>query len=89
MTPLHRLSEEELGMNEMGVRRDLPLIRYVDALIEVAGFYGVPVVDLFRTCKIQPRVPILQEMYAPDGLHPNDAGNALIAQRLLSTLRAL
>jgi len=89
MTPLHRLSEDDTGPNEFGIRREGPLVRYVDAIIQIAGYYGAPVVDLFRTCRIQPRVPIHQELYAPDGLHPNDAGHVLIANCLLRTLRSL
>jgi lysophospholipase L1-like esterase len=89
MTPLHRMSEDETDYNERGVRRVGSLQRYADAIIEVAGFYGVPVVDLFRTSGIQPRVDILREKYMPDGLHPNDEGHALLAQRLLTVLNAI
>lgn len=89
MTPLHRLSEDEVGYNEVGVRRVGPLSVYVQALRDVAEFYGLPLVDLFATCPIQPRVEILREKYMPDGLHPNDAGAALVAERLQAVLEAL
>lgn len=89
MTPLHRSGEDETGYSGCGVRCAGPLVRYVDAIAEVAAFYGVTVVDLFRTCPIQPQFPLLQERYMPDGLHPNDAGNELVARRLLSVLKAL
>lgn len=32
---------------------------------------------------------ITEACYMPDGLHPNDAGHMLIANRLLSTLNTL
>lgn len=89
MTPLHRLGEEDMPLNERKVRRAATLGGYVQAIRQVAEFYGVPVVDLYANCMIQPRVPVLQQMYLPDGLHPSDAGNALIAKCLLSTLKAL
>ena len=89
MTPLHRLSEDEDDYHETGSPRQGKLIRYVDAVCEVAAYYGVPVVDLYRTCSIQPKVPVMMELYMPDGLHPNDAGNVLVAKRLLSVLKAL
>ena len=89
MTPLHRMSEDETDYNERGVRRVGSLQDYADAIIEVAGFYGIPVVDLFRTSGMQPRNPILREKYMPDGLHPNDAGHALMAQRLYAFINAL
>lgn len=89
MTPLHRCSEDEDVYNELGVRRQGTLRRYAQAVREVAEFYGIPVCDLYATCKIQPRVEILKQMYMPDGLHPSDAGNVLVAERLLSVLNAL
>lgn len=89
MTPLHRLSEDEVLYNELGVRRVGPLSVYVKALREIAEFYGLPVVDLFANCKIQPRVGSLRQMYMPDGLHPNDAGSALVAEHLQLVLEAL
>ena len=89
MTPLHRMSEDETLYNELGVRRVGPLSVYVQALRDVAEFYGLVVVDLFANCPIQPRMELLREKYMPDGLHPNDAGASLIAQCLQATLEAL
>lgn len=89
MTPLHRLSEDETAYNEIGLRRAGSLKRYVEIIREVSEFYGIPVVDLYATCMLQPRVELLRQMYMPDGLHPNDAGHILIADRLLGALQAL
>jgi lysophospholipase L1-like esterase len=89
MTPMHRLSEDEAYYNEFGVRRAGRLIRYVDAIKEIAGFYGVAVVDLYRDCQIQPRMDVMRQKFMPDGLHPNDAGNAMVADCLLSVLKTL
>ena len=89
MTPLHRLSEDETAYNELGVRRMGPLSKYVDAIKEIAGSYGVQVLDTFRVSGMQPRFEPLRQKYMPDGLHPNDAGNELLAKRLLGLLSAL
>ncbi len=89
MTPLHRLSEDEVLYNELGVRRVGPLRVYVQALRDIAEFYGLPLVDLFANCPIQPRVDILRQMYMPDGLHPNDAGAGLVAHCLQTVLENL
>lgn len=89
MTPMHRLSEDEAYYNEFGIRRAGKLVRYVDAIKEIAGFYGAAVVDLFRQCQIQPRVDIMRQKFMPDGLHPNDAGNAMVADCLLGVLKEL
>lgn len=88
MTPLHRTLEDSL-YNDYGVRRAGSLTVYVGAIRQVAEHYGIPVVDLFKNCKIQPQVEVLKERYAPDGLHPNDAGHELICQHLLNVLERL
>ena len=89
MTPLHRLGEDDCTYNEFGMRRQVPLEGYVNAIQEVCAFYGVPVLDLFRVGGMNPIVPTQRELFMPDGLHPNDAGQARIAQRLLGFLSTL
>lgn len=66
-----------------------PLIDYVDAIIEVAAYYSLPVLDLYRTAGICPRIPEQLALFMPDGLHPNDAGAYRIAERLTEFLRGL
>ncbi|MGN1000233.1 MAG: SGNH/GDSL hydrolase family protein [Faecousia sp.] len=61
----------------------------MDAITAISGYYGIPVLDLFRVSGIQPSVPVLKERYIPDGLHPNDLGYERIAEKLLGFLRAL
>ena len=88
LTPLHR-ADEQRQINERGVRCQKTLAEYVEAERQIAAYYGMPVLDLFTTAGIQPALPIHQEQFMPDGLHPNDAGHARIAQRLIGFLRAL
>lgn len=88
MTPLHRENEDSLA----GDRKPAPvapLKTYVDILKEVAEYYAIPVLDLYTTSGIQPRVPLLKELYCPDGLHPNDAGHIRIADKLIGFLKTL
>ena len=89
MTPTHRDSEDKDDWNEWGVRLSTNLRGYVDAIIEIAAFYSIPVLDLFRVSGIQSRVPELKERYIPDGLHPNDAGHVRIADKLMGFLATL
>ena len=89
MTPLHRLSEDDGILNELGVRACGDLQKYVDAILEAAAYYGIPVLDLFRTSGMQPKLPLIQERFMPDGLHPNDAGHVRLAARLEGFLRSL
>jgi len=83
MTPIHRTTEDSLDMK--GKR----LIDYVDVIKEIAQYYSLPVLDLFAMSGIQPRVPVIREKFCPDGLHPNDDGHALLADRILNFLKAL
>jgi len=87
MTPLHRTSENDL-INEIGLPRE-PLSTYVTALRNVATYYSLPVCDLYNVSGLQPNVPVIQQKYMPDGLHPNDAGAARIAERLYGFLKSL
>ena len=89
MTPTHRESEDEILFNERGVRRTTNLKGYVDIIKQVAEYYSIPVLDLFAVSGIQPRVPLMKQLYMPDGLHPNDAGNARIADKLIGFLQTL
>lgn len=87
LTPLHRISENST-VNEIG-RKTEPLSRYVAVIREVAGFYGLPVLDLFHTSGMQPKSDMIRELYMPDGLHPSDAGAKRIAHRLYAFLNGL
>lgn len=88
MTPTHRL-------NESSPRGDgykaptLPLSGYVDVIKDVCRHYAIPVLDLFAVSSIQPDVESQMRLFMPDGLHPNDAGHAIIASRLEGFLRGL
>ena len=88
MTPLHRLEENRV-YNWFGVRCVGCLQDYVDIIMEVAGHYGIPVLDLHRLSGLQPEDPIQREQYMPDGLHPNDAGHELIYSHLKGFLETL
>ena len=81
MTPLHRAVEEQANKR--------PLCDYVNAIREVAEIYAIPVLDLYATSGIQPQLEVQRQAYAPDGLHPNDAGAERLAKKLGSFLLGL
>ena len=62
---------------------------YVDVIVETGKKFDIPVLDLYRISGLQPEVPVLKEMYMPDGLHPNDAGHERIARKLQGFLSML
>lgn len=84
MTPLQTSYDQNPSGNT-----GKPLVDYVDTIIKVAGHYSIPVLDLYRTSGICPRIPQHIPLYMPDGLHPNDAGAQKVGERLAAFLQAL
>lgn len=66
-----------------------PLINYVDAIIQTAKKFDIPVLDLYRNLGIDPHDPQCYDTYTEDGLHFNDAGHGVIAQRLKDFIESL
>lgn len=87
LTPLHWI-EEDCTLNQIG-KITRPLSEYVSAIQKVAGFYGLPVLDLFHTSGLQPKINTTREIYMPDGLPPSNEGAHRIAQRLYAFLNTL
>lgn len=88
LTPLHRSNEDD----PRGDRKPLsvaPLSVYREILMEVAQYYGLPVLDLYAVSGIQPANPVCRERLLPDGLHPSDEGHALLAHRIGKFLESL
>ena len=82
LTPLHRCGE--------AAHDGKPELRtYVEMIRRIAEYYAIPVLDLYAQSGIQPEVPIIKEWYCPDGLHPNDDGHRLIAEKLKGFLEML
>ena len=62
---------------------------YVNIIREMAEYYSLPVLDLYAESGIQPKVDAIREKFCPDGLHPNDAGHVLLANKIYAYLRSL
>ena len=88
MTPLHRACEIKSSPNLVGCGA-VTLRDYVNIIREVAEYYSLPVLDLYASSGLQPAIAEIKEKYVPDGLHPNDNGNAVIAHKLKCFLEAL
>lgn len=81
LTPLHRATENRANRE--------PLSAFVSVIREVAEFYSLPVLDLYATAGIQPQLAVQRQLYAPDGLHPNNTGAEKLADRLGAFLKTL
>lgn len=85
-TPIHRCNEASLrGDNKPADIGNLKT--YVEIIREVAEYYSLPLLDLYAMSGLQPLVPVIKEKYVPDGLHPNDAGHVILADKMIAFLK--
>ena len=89
LTPLHRTDEDNPRGDGSKPEPVAPLKTYVAIIREVAEYYSLPVLDLYACSGLQPKVPAIQQLYIPDGLHPNDAGHRILADKIGSFLEQL
>lgn len=86
LTPLHR-TDEDVIYTDNKQQPKTTLKGYVEIIKEVAEYYSLPVLDLFANSGLQPIVPIIKEKYIPDGLHPNDEGHLILAEKIINFLK--
>ena len=89
LTPLHRCNEDNPKGDGNKPYNVAPLKTYVNIIREMAEYYSLPVLDLYAVSGIQPKVDAIREKYCPDGLHPNDAGHVILAEKIFAFLKAL
>ena len=65
------------------------LLAYADVILETAKQFDIPVLDLYRNLGIDPHDDRDFETYTVDGVHLNDAGHGVLAQRLKEFVEAL
>lgn len=89
-TPIKRVQGDGLSYDEQNTYGKT-LKDYCDAIKEVAEFYGIPVLDLYGECLINPLIAGHKTAYfaGADGVHPNAAGHTIIARRLKGFLAQL
>lgn len=89
VTPLHRTNEDN-PRDDGNKQSNVGVLKtYVDIIREVAEYYSLPVLDLYKNSGMQPKVSVIRETYIPDGLHPNDKGHMLIAEKISEFLKMI
>ena len=58
------------------------LIDYRQVILEIAGEYSVPVLDLFLESGISGDIPELKEYIQKDGLHPTNEGYLRLTRKI-------
>ena len=82
ITPIKRVNT--MTPNSAG----LTLKDYVDAEIEIARDYGIPVLNLFDSfTQTAWKSDVLRAKYMPDGLHPNPAGMKFIGEAVTKFIK--
>ncbi len=89
MAPARRLDDEKAkpipGRNE----DKKPLLAYVDAVIAAGKAHGIPVLDLYRDLGINPNDDKQRAEFTSDGLHFNDKGHGVIAEKLAEFIESI
>lgn len=88
LTPIKR-SQNEINTEEGTNANGNTLKEYADAIIDVCGYYGIPVLDMYRECPLNPNIEKYKTTYMPDGVHPNTEGHKLMSQRVIGYLKQL
>ena len=85
-TPLHRRAEDDPTVAGRKPEGTAVFKDYVDLIRRTAEYYSLPLLDLYATSGLQPAVPIIKAKYMNDGLHPNDAGHSILADKIAAFL---
>ena len=80
-TPLPRYDKDMTEENNYGAT----LEEYRDAILEVCASEGIETLDLFTLEEVSPDAEGHEDYFA-DGLHPNAAGNVLLAETVLAKI---
>ena len=93
MTPAHccygEITDRKPSPWEMKKPDAMPLVNYVNIIVEKGRQHGIPVLNLYEKLGIDPNREEDREAYTVDGLHFNDAGQAILADCLIHFLEEL
>lgn len=88
MTPMkqhgYNQSPDSFTKNKQGLLQS----NYVDAIKQVADYYSLPVLDMYADSGISAFVPEQATAYLRDGLHPNQAGEYRVANKVVDFINA-
>lgn len=93
LTPAHACPTglSDKSPSTWAIKRDdaKPLESYVDVIEKTGKKYDIPVFNLYQNLGINPNDESQREMYTVDGLHFNDKGHIVLAEKLADFLRSL
>ena len=65
------------------------LEQYRNAILEVCEYFSIPCLDLYKESGFYVGNSTFNETYLPDGLHPNNAGHELLAEKIEKWIETL
>lgn len=92
LTPAHCLGDREVSHSANRPATAIehrPLKDYVDAILAIAPTYGFYTLNLYEELGLDPNDPEIYQKYAPDGLHYNDLGHQVIAEKVRALLESI
>ncbi|WP_170272194.1 SGNH/GDSL hydrolase family protein, partial [Clostridium tarantellae] len=63
-------------------KNGISLLQWTNAQKEVAEYYSIPVLDLFKNSGINPIIPEQRKILMPDGLHYNQKGIDILSRKI-------
>ena len=89
ITPMHRVGENNPKGEGNKLEDGAVLKEYVEIIIETVKMHNIPLLDFYNDLGINPNNDEDNKSYFADGLHPNDKGHSLIADKIISFLENL
>jgi len=93
ITPAHCTycggADTEVSIRSNKMEDAMPLLGYVRIIEETARQFGIPTLNMYDKLGIDPNNEGDRLKYAEDGVHFNDAGHAIIADRIIELLKSI
>ena len=89
MTPLHRVEFGGLSVDKQKNDAGYTLYHYIDAIKKQCENLEIPVIDTNTVYGLNPTDKYVKDNYLTDGLHPNEEGHKILAERIASCFEDL
>lgn len=89
MTPLHRVEFGGLSVDKQKNDAGYTLYHYIDAIKKQCENLEIPVIDTNTVYGLNPTDKFVKDNYLTDGLHPNEEGHKILAERIASCFEDL
>ena len=89
MTPLHRTGFSGVDYDRQRNDAGYSLYDYIDAIKIQCTKFEIPVIDTNTVYGLNPSDEDVKNKYLTDGLHPNEEGHRILAERIASCFDAI